>query len=412
MGRVILAMLLAVLLAVLLVVPLGCSGGDADTEGGGAWETTEAEDQPEESEEAESAGNRPPEVSTIALDPASANVSKNGVVRMSCMASDPDGDDIEYKWTANGGSFDIVEGFRCSWRAPEMTGSFTVTATVTDGQGGTAAVPQTFTVIDNESPVILGVTAEPAVIGSNGKVILSSSAEDADGDPLTFKWYVEGGTITGVGGNVTWIAPNVRPGEKTNYFISLTVEDGRGGYDVEGVDVEVNIGYTTKVFTPVAKETGTAIRDGGDDTSFTRAGDDEDNETFRAFFSFDLYELRNSDIGEATIQFTHQQTIGDPFHMPTGLNGIHVYVVRYEPGELPDYDTEPVEELTKSALFESPTEFDVTKFVQRIGQNIAASDRMQFMIAFQRATNFDTKDDFMEWDKAILTVTYAPDLAA
>jgi hypothetical protein len=87
-------------------------------------------------------------------------------------------------------------------------------------------------------------------------------------------------------------------------------------------------------------------------------------------------------------------------------------VVRYDPGEMPDYETEPVEELTTSALFESPTEFDVAKFVQRIGQNIAASDRLQFMISFQRPTNNDTKADFVEWDKAILTITYAPDLAA
>jgi hypothetical protein len=408
MGRVI----LVALLAVVLVVPLGCSGGDADTEDGGSWEATDGEGQQEESVEAEPTGNQPPEVSGVTLDPASTEVSKNGLVRMSSTASDPDGDAIEYKWTANGGSFDTVEGFRCVWRAPEVTGSFTVTLTVTDGHGGTTAVPQTFTVIDNESPVILGVTAEPVLVAANGKVVLSSAAEDADGDPLTFKWSVDAGTITGVGANVSWIAPNVRPGERTDYFISLTVEDGQGGYDVEGVDVKVDIGYNTKVFTPVAKETGTATKDGGGDTSFTRAGDNKDDEAMRAFFSFDLYELRNSDVNEATIQFTHQQTVGDPFHMPTGLNGIHVYVVRYDPGELPDYDTEPVEELTASALFESPTEFDVTKFAQRIGQNIAASDRLQFMISFQRSTNNDTKADFMEWDKAILTITYAPDLAA
>ncbi len=407
MGRVILAMLLAVL----LVVPLGCSGDDADTGGGGAWETTEPEDQQEESGEAEPTGNRPPEVSSITLDPASADVSKNGTVRMSCTASDPDGDNIEYKWAANGGSFDTVEGFRCVWRAPEMTGSFTVTMTVTDGHGGTTTVPQGFTVIDNESPVIRGLSAEPVSVDPGGQVILSSAADDADGDPLTFKWSVDGGTITGVGPSVTWVAPNVRPGEKSDYFIALTVEDGRGGYDVEGVEVKVNIGYSTKIFTPVAKETGTAIKDGGDDTSFTRAGDNDDNEAMRAFFSFDLYELRNSDVSNATIQFAHQQTVGDPFYMPTGLYGIHVYVVRYDPGELPDYDTDEVEELTESGLFESPTEFDVTKFVQRIGQNMAASDRLQLMISCQRPTNNDTKADFVEWDKAIVTVTYAPDLA-
>ena len=176
MGRVI----LATLLAALLVVPLGCSGGDADTEGGGAWETTEAEDQPEESEEAESTGNRPPEVSTITLDPAGAEVSKNGTVRMSSTASDPDGDSIEYKWAANGGSFDTVEGFRCVWRAPELTGSFTVTLTVTDGHGGTTTVPQGSVIRGLESMC----SYEPHVVschpgGDNEKAIGSPGLQDS-----------------------------------------------------------------------------------------------------------------------------------------------------------------------------------------------------------------------------------------
>jgi len=131
----------------------------------------------------------------------------------------------------------------------------------------------------------------------------------------------------------------------------------------------------------------------------------------RAFFSFDLYELRNTDVSEAKIDFAYQQTVGDPFYMPTGLRGIHVYVVRWEePNELPEFYTEPLEELTRDgALFESPTTFDVTKFVERIGKTIAASDKLQLMVTFQRETNNDSKADYMEWNQAVLTVMYAPD---
>ena len=420
MARIILVLLLALLIA----VPVGCSGGDSagDADAGddldvqessgvdNPFAKTEDGDSDSSSQSSPIGGNQPPTVSTITLDPAVSEVSKNATVRLTAAASDADGDPLEYKWAATGGSFDSVEGARAVWRAPEMTGSFGVTLTVTDGKGGTTTAQQSFTVIQNEAPVIRGLTATPTSVASGGSLIVSGSADDPDGDNLTFQWEADGGTITGVGSSITWVAPSVQPGEKTDYTVTLIVDDGRGGFDVESVDVSVVIGYSSKVFSPVASETGTVIEDAGDDTSFTRAGDTADNEAMRAFFTFNLYELRNTDVSEATLTIVHQQTVGDPFYMPTGLRGIHVYVVRWDDaGELPEFYTEPLEELTESGLFESPTTFDVTKFVQRIGQTIAKSDKLQFMITFQRETNNDSKADFMEWNQANLSVTYAPD---
>jgi len=416
--------MLALLLALLIAVPVGCSAGDAaggadagddldvQESGNGDDPFAKSDDggSDDSSDGGSTGGNQPPTVSNIALDPVVSEVSKNATVKLTASVTDPDGDPIEYMWAATGGSFDSVEGSKAVWRSPEMTGSFGVTLTVTDGKGGTATAQQTFTVIENDAPVIRGLTADPTAVASGGRLTVSGSAEDPDGDSLAYSWEADGGTITGVGNSVTWVAPDVSPGEKTDYVITLIVDDGRGGYDVDSVDVSVAIGYSSKVFGPVTSETGTVIEDGGDDTSFTRAGDTADNEAMRAFFSFDLYELRNTDVSEATLTIVHQQTVGDPFYMPTGLRGIHVYVVRWEDaGELPEFYTEPLEELTESGLFESPTTFDVTKFVERIGQTISKSDKLQFMITFQRETNNDSKADFMEWNQANLSVTYAPD---
>lgn len=416
MGRIVMALFLALV----VTLPVGCSGGEpaGDVDAGDDLDVQESEggDDPfaktddADSDTGSTGGNQPPTVSSISLEPAVSEVSKNATVKLTASVTDPDGDQVEYIWAATGGSFDSVEGAKAVWRAPEMTGSFGVTLTVTDGKGGTATAQQSFTVIENEAPVIRGLTADPTSVASGGSLIVSGSADDPDGDTLTYSWEADGGTITGVGTSVTWVAPQVSPGEKTDYMITLIVDDGRGGYDVESVDVSVAIGYSTKVFSPVASETGTVIKNGGDDTSLMRAGDNDDNEAMRAFFSFDLYELRNTDVSEAIIDFRHQQTVGDPFYMPTGLRGIHVYVVRWEdPGELPDFYTDPREELTDGVLFESPTTFDVTKFVERIGKTIAATDKLQLMVTFQRETNNDSKADFMDWNQALLTVTYAPD---
>ncbi len=46
--------------------------------------------------------------------------------------------------------------------------------------------------------------------------------------------------------------------------------------------------------------------------------------------------------------------------------------------------------------------------MQRIGQNMAASDQLQFMLSFQLGTNNDQTADYMAWSKVLLTVTFAP----
>ncbi|MFC2008932.1 PKD domain-containing protein [Chloroflexota bacterium] len=415
-----LRLLLALVLTVLIVLPMGCSGDDSDVDAGpgddldvkdqGQGDDPFARTDGDDSEMEITVANKSPTVSTIALDPVVSDVPKNATVKLTASATDPDGDPIEYMWAATGGSFDSVEGAKAVWRAPEMTGSFGVTLTVTDGKGGTATAQQTFSVIQNEAPVIDSVSADPPSVGSGGRLRVSASAEDPDGDSLMYKWEADGGTLTGVGSSVTWVAPEVGPGEKTNYTITLTADDGRGGFDVETVDVFVAIGYSTRVFSPVGTETGTVIENGGSDTSVTRAGDNAQDLAMRAFFSFDFYELRDTDVSEATLEFTHQATVGDPFYMPTGLRGVHVYVVRWEePGVLPEFYTEPLEELTDEGLFESPTTFDVTKFVERIGKTIAKTDKLQLMVTYQRQTNNDEVADYMEWSSATVSVTYAPD---
>jgi protocatechuate 3,4-dioxygenase beta subunit len=414
--------MLALLVALLVALP-ACSkepqapAGEPDSGVPSGLQVEEPDGQaaPQEPEQAQpeqpqgSSSNRPPSVSDVTLDPNSPEVTRGMAVRLSVTATDPDGDPLEYKWAATGGSFDLIEGHRATWRAPDLAGSFTVTATVTDGRGGTTTAQTVFTVSSNLAPSISSLAATPSSVGSGGHISLSATALDPDGDPLTYAWKADGGQVTGVGPNVTWVAPDVSPGEKSEYTITLTVSDGRGGSVVDTVTVYIAVGYGTRVFTPVAAETGTVIEDGGGQTAFTRAGDTANDKTMRAFFSFDLSGIEDTDVTQATLAFTYQGTVGDPFYMPTGLRGIHVFIVRYDPGGLPELYLEPREELTEEGLLESPTEFDITKFAQRIGEGSAFSDRVQVMVRFQREKNNDGIADYMEWSQATVTVTYAPD---
>ncbi len=54
-----------------------------------------------------------------------------------CIASDQDGDDLTYEWSASGG-YITGEGASVAWTAPEVEGTYTVTVMVSDAEAGGA----------------------------------------------------------------------------------------------------------------------------------------------------------------------------------------------------------------------------------------------------------------------------------
>lgn len=442
---------LTALLVALLLVAAGCGGGDApapttpssgSSAGDAAFGKTtppttsdDFDEQPWTPQPTTPAGtttpttpvvptvpsgaNRAPQVAGIALDPSGTTVPMNGTVRISVSASDADGDALQYTWGATGGTFDSTDGYRAVWRAPQIVGSFVVNVMVSDGKGGSTPAQQSFTVVSNNSPAISSFSLSATSVAPGGSVIASGTASDPDGDPVSYKWSADGGTITGTGQNVTWLAPQAQPGEQSEFHIQLKVEDGRGGSDQRVETVTIVFGYVTETFNVVPASTGTVIRNGGSDTTRTRAGDDATNESFRAFWTFDLGKVKSSDVTQATLSFTHKQTVGDPFRLENlqlGLGGIRVWIVRYDSTKLPRYGAETitevqelfVPELAGEPLRTSPSSYDITPYVQRIGQNMATDNYVQIMVGFQKTTQNDNVEDSMEWSNAAIAVTYAP----
>jgi len=79
-------------------------------------------------------------------------------------------------------------------------------------------------ILAGKAPVISGVTADPSTVGTSGDSTITCAATDGDGDPLTYVWSADTGTISGSGSSVTWTAPSAA-GE---YTVSVTVDDGTG----------------------------------------------------------------------------------------------------------------------------------------------------------------------------------------
>ena len=93
----------------------------------------------------------------------------------------------------------------------------------------------------NHSPTITSLTANPqSPIEINQSTIVTCYANDQDNDQLTYTWTKTGGTISGSGSAITWIAPAI----EGTYTITCTVSDGELT-DKQSISIDVGQGSTT-----------------------------------------------------------------------------------------------------------------------------------------------------------------------
>jgi len=141
-----------------------------------------------------------------------------------CTASDADGDELSYNWSASGGQIN-GEGDTVTWTAPGSAGSYDVTVTVTDGRGG--EVMKTIEVRANMPPTITNLVANADWTTPSGTIQVTCTAGDPDGDGLSYEWSATGGDISGTGPEIIWTAP----GEVGMYYVTVVVRDAHGTSD-------------------------------------------------------------------------------------------------------------------------------------------------------------------------------------
>jgi hypothetical protein len=147
-----------------------------------------------------------------------------------CQANDADGDTITYQWSADGGTI-TGEGSTITWTAPATSDNYTIEVTVSDGQGGTVAQSITIAAIDkpNHPPVVTALTIDGAPPAKENMArqwvtkTIHCTAEDPDGDKLSYMWRTTGGKITGDGSTVGWTSPGING----YYTVTVVVSDGR-----------------------------------------------------------------------------------------------------------------------------------------------------------------------------------------
>lgn len=88
----------------------------------------------------------------------------------------------------------------------------------------------------NQLPVISSLIAsDEAMTEPSSSCQIQCTAQDADGDKLSYSWLADGGYIGGEGSTVIWTAPEA-PGA---YIITVEVSDGRGGIATEQITINV-----------------------------------------------------------------------------------------------------------------------------------------------------------------------------
>ena len=168
------------------------------------------------------------------LEAAPERVLPAGSCQIMCNATDRDGDELSYNWSAIGGEIN-GEGATVIWTAPNSVGFYDVTVNVTDGRGGEAMKKITIEARTNKPPEINSLTADAVWTLRSGSLNVTCDATDPDGDELSYEWVTDGGNITGTGTEVVWTAP----AEVGIYYVTVSVTDNHGSSATDSLSISV-----------------------------------------------------------------------------------------------------------------------------------------------------------------------------
>jgi hypothetical protein len=92
----------------------------------------------------EAKGNKPPIISS--LEAEYINVYPGGASDIKCVASDPEGDALQFKWSCDGGTL-TGDGSTITWTLPNDYGDYHIMVIAKDENGGSAEATLTIGVV-------------------------------------------------------------------------------------------------------------------------------------------------------------------------------------------------------------------------------------------------------------------------
>lgn len=155
----------------------------------------------------------PPVITSLAA--AAYWITPSGSVQVTCNATDPDGGELTYQWTATAGNISGT-GAAVNWTAPQEAGIYDITVAVTDVDGGSATDSLHIIVATEQPPIIAALlitkdryghcylkeSGEKHLVGREQKYDIECIVSDT-GRQLSYEWSCTGGELSGDGSLVT-----------------------------------------------------------------------------------------------------------------------------------------------------------------------------------------------------------------
>ena len=192
----------------------------------------------------------------------------------------------------------------------DPTETYTLTATTTNSEGSaTDSMALSWGCpITNNPPEISEITIIPGNYAPGIEYPIPVVASDPDGDNLSYKWSVTGGSILDDTSNpMKWTT--FAPGD---YEVTVIVEDGKGGTDTKTETVSFG---SLPISSLSKSEWGHIIKDDSicrNSTCKIMVGDYINNKPFRGFVSFDISGLAGRTVYDVILVFGNPTQKGDP----------------------------------------------------------------------------------------------------
>lgn len=180
---------------------------------------------------------------------SSSVVLPGGDIVLRATAHDKDvNDTFSYAWSATGGVFTTTGTSTTTWTAPQVSGEFALTLTVTDSRGAATSLRidvrtvstdggpnsggASVSVAFNMAPTVRGITVTRSPVPVGQSTTVTVDAVDADGDALTYQWStVCAGAWTQATSLSASFTPSAVPSGDPcgNCALNVTVADAKGG---------------------------------------------------------------------------------------------------------------------------------------------------------------------------------------
>lgn len=168
-------------------------------------------------------------------------VNSGELIRVSCTASDPDGDGLTYEWYATEGAVSSPSGTSTTVTTPTMittVRTMVIIITVRDNRGGVSSDTMQVKVMPTNSGTEPSVTM-PGIssVRAGGTISITPTVTSPRGLPLRYVWYCTQGSINNINSkDIVFTAPN-NPG--TIAVCSLIAIDSQEGHGSNSIKISV-----------------------------------------------------------------------------------------------------------------------------------------------------------------------------